>query len=71
MPPSGQDDHRCELCGTPVRVVSSRDGTAHYEPSRRAVLEALVAEAHGDDDWASGADLEMIGYIVMRELRDA
>lgn len=24
--------HKCELCGTPVKVIGSDDGTMHYEP---------------------------------------
>lgn len=34
-------DPRCELCGSPVLVISSREGTTHYQP----ITTAIGAEA--------------------------
>ncbi len=33
---------RCELCGTPVEVVSSPEGTSHYRPATDAGLEGVL-----------------------------
>jgi hypothetical protein len=36
---------------------------------RAAVLQAIVSDAYGDDEWVSGRDLELrIGAIVLEEL---
>ena len=34
-------DLRCELCGSPVRVVGTDEGTQHYEPAPALDVERL------------------------------
>lgn len=37
-------DHTCPCCGTPVRIVSSGEGTSYYEALAEEALRELVAE---------------------------
>jgi hypothetical protein len=52
----------CPLCGTPVRVVGSDEGTQHYEPTtppapglrealKRARNDLLAYGRHNDGEW--------------------
>ena len=36
-------DLRCELCGSPVRLVGTDEGTQHYEPAPTLDVERLLA----------------------------
>jgi hypothetical protein len=44
---------KCPTCGAVVRVVTSNDGTSHYEPATvKTEIEKLQLIADGDMDWA-------------------
>jgi len=38
---------RCELCGSPVRVVSGREGTNYYQPITAAIAAIRARDAAG------------------------
>ena len=42
---SAEDVMRCQLCGTPVRVVSSGEGTSSYQPVSTEYAKLFAAEA--------------------------
>ena len=37
-----KDEQRCQLCGTPVKVVGSDEGTMHYEPLKDEGLDDYI-----------------------------
>lgn len=50
---SSPEGETCPTCGTPVRVVSSDEGTSHYEPVGEA-LDTLLTKVEGEIDMVQG-----------------
>src|SRR3990172_3690105 len=76
---SAEDVMRCRLCGTPVRVVSSGEGTSSYQPVSTEYAKLFAAEARlarlerieeaarqyraARRDWVVTYAGELVGYI--------
>jgi len=61
---SAEDVMRCQLCGTPVRVVSSGEGTSSYQPVSTEYAKLFAAKARL-------ARLERANEAATRELARA
>lgn len=65
------DARSCEVCGSPVRVVSDRDGTSYYTPVApgKGLAEAvLAADARLADLDAQGSPSRLVELAVWDQI---
>ena len=64
---------KCDICGSPVWIISSREGTSHYEPrisDREAKLEKELAEYKAAEASLFGKESRRIFGALRKKARE-